>query len=98
MGLERVQGFSTTLVKTAIGQFTNLHQADLQSLNASQAMKGTLEQPGSFSMVEALLNLLPSHLRIASDLALESSLQHVKTNYDVIASYLLWHWTTHTGG
>ena len=53
MGLEQVQGFSTMLVKTAIGQFTNLHQADLQSLNASQATNGTFEQPGSFSMVEA---------------------------------------------
>lgn len=68
-------------------QFTNLNQEDLQSLNASQATKGTFEEPGSFSMVEALLNLLPSHLRIASDLALESSLEHVKANYDVIASY-----------
>lgn len=53
MGLEQGQGFSTMLVKTAIGQFTNLHQADLQSLNASQATNGTFEQPGSFSMVEA---------------------------------------------
>ena len=50
MGLERVQRFSNMLVKTDIGQFANLHQADLQSLNDSPAMKGTFEQPGSFSM------------------------------------------------
>ena len=79
------------LVKTDIGQFANLHQADLQSLNDSPAMKGTFEQPGSFSMHgRSPLNLLPSHLRIASDFAFESSLESCCTQelYKPIATPL----------
>ena len=54
-------GFNHADTKTAIRRSTNLQQADLWLLNVRRAMRGTFDQPGSFSMVENALKPLLSH-------------------------------------
>jgi len=54
MGLQWVQEVLNH-ANTAIRWSTNTQQADLRTLNASQAIRDTFDQPGSFSMVETPL-------------------------------------------
>ena len=69
-----------------------LQQPDLQWLNASWAMRGSFDQPGSFSVVRNPLNLLhPIPGTFFTFFALECSLHHAWMNCDIIVLYfMLW--------
>ena len=88
--------------QTAIRQETNLQQADRRSWNASQVLRGTIEQSDSLSsLIDWAWSNLPELPALQSQgclnvclylqfCALKCSQQHAQVNCNVIVSYLFW--------